>query len=34
MFEREYLELLEYPKVTAMLAGFTRTLAARQRAEN
>lgn len=34
MFEREYLELLEYPRVTAMLAGFTRTNAARERAEN
>lgn len=34
MFEREYLELLEYPTVTAMLAGFTRTKAARTRAEN
>jgi dsDNA-specific endonuclease/ATPase MutS2 len=34
MFEREYLELIEYPKVTAMLADLTRTKAARQRAEN
>lgn len=34
MFEREYLELIEYPKVTAMLAELTRTKAARQRAEN
>ena len=34
MFEREYLELIEYPKVTAMLAALTRTNAARQRAEN
>ena len=33
MFEREYLELLEYPKVTAMLSGLTRTGAARRRAE-
>ncbi len=34
MFDREYLELMEYPKVTAMLAELTRTKAARQRAEN
>ena len=34
MFERESLELIEYPKVTAMLAGYTRTAAARSRAEN
>lgn len=34
MFEREYLELIEYPKVTAMLAGLARTRAARRRAEN
>jgi dsDNA-specific endonuclease/ATPase MutS2 len=33
MFEREYLELIEYPHVTAMLAGYARTAAARARAE-
>ncbi len=34
MFEREYLELIEYPAILAMLADFTRTKAARERAEN
>ena len=33
MFEQEYLELIEYPKVTAKLSGLTRTKAARLRAE-
>ncbi len=34
MFEQEYLELIEYPAILAMLANFTRTKAARERAEN
>ena len=34
MFEREYLELIEYPAILAMLANLTHTKAARERAEN